>query len=108
MRTSLVGGTATVPGDKSIAHRALMLAGLARGTSVIHNLPDGEDVLSTASCMSRLGVAVELSSGNAQLSSEGRLLAPSQALDAGNSGTTIRLLTGMLAGQTFLLQNHGG
>jgi 3-phosphoshikimate 1-carboxyvinyltransferase len=78
-----------------------MLAGLARGTSVIHNLPSGEDVLSTASCMSRLGVTVEVEQGVARLSSEGSVLAPTQALDAGNSGTTIRLLTGMLAGQTF-------
>jgi 3-phosphoshikimate 1-carboxyvinyltransferase len=90
-----------VPGDKSIAHRALMLAGLARGTSVIHNLPSGEDVLSTASCMSRLGATIEVEQGVARLSSEGRVLAPTQALDVGNSGTTIRLLTGMLAGQTF-------
>ena len=101
MRTSTIGGWATVPGDKSIAHRALMLAGLARGTSTIHNLPSGEDVMSTASCMSRLGVTVDLQPEGARLDSAGGMLSPDCELDAGNSGTTIRLLAGMLAGQAF-------
>jgi 3-phosphoshikimate 1-carboxyvinyltransferase len=89
-----------VPGDKSIAHRALMLAGLAPGASVIQNLPAGEDVLSTAACMSRLGVEVDAEAGTARIRSIG-LSAPIQELDAGNSGTTIRLLSGILAGQSF-------
>ncbi len=78
-----------------------MLAGLARGTSVIQNLPSGEDVRSTASCMGRLGVVLDLQSGSARLDSAGELRAPEQELNAGNSGTTMRLLAGMLAGQTF-------
>ncbi len=101
MRTSTIGGWAIVPGDKSIAHRALMLAGLARGTSTIHNLPSGEDVMSTASCMSRLGVTIDLQPEGARLDSAGGMLSPDCELDAGNSGTTIRLLAGMLAGQAF-------
>jgi 3-phosphoshikimate 1-carboxyvinyltransferase len=101
VRTSTIGGWAIVPGDKSIAHRALMLAGLARGTSTIHNLPTGEDVMSTASCMSRLGVTVDLQPEGARLDSAGGMLSPDCELDAGNSGTTIRLLAGMLAGQAF-------
>lgn len=101
VRPSTIAGSASVPGDKSIAHRALMLAGLARGTSVIQNLPSGEDVLSTASCMDRLGVAVDLQPGRARLNSSGELVAPQQELVAGNSGTTMRLLAGLLAGQTF-------
>jgi 3-phosphoshikimate 1-carboxyvinyltransferase len=96
-----IGGSAIVPGDKSIAHRALMLAGLARGTSVIRNLPAGEDVLSTASCMSRLDVGVDVTDGTAHIRSNGGVSAPVQDLDAGNSGTTIRLLSGILAGQGF-------
>jgi len=78
-----------------------MLAGLARGTSTIHNLPSGEDVMSTASCMSRLGVTVDLQPEGARLDSAGGMLSPDCELDAGNSGTTIRLLAGMLAGQAF-------
>jgi 3-phosphoshikimate 1-carboxyvinyltransferase len=96
-----IGGSAIVPGDKSIAHRALMLAGLARGTSVIQNLPAGEDVLSTASCMSRLHVGVEIADGTAHIRSNGGVSAPVEDLDTGNSGTTIRLLSGLLAGQGF-------
>jgi 3-phosphoshikimate 1-carboxyvinyltransferase len=78
-----------------------MLAGLARGTSVIKNMPAGEDVLSTATCMSRLGARVEMSAGTARVQSEDGISAPVQELDAGNSGTTMRLLTGILAGQSF-------
>ena len=101
VRTSAIGGSAAVPGDKSIAHRALMLAGLARGSTVIRNLPSGEDVLSTASCMSQLGVILDLQPGTARLDSTGELRAPEEDLDAGNSGTTMRLLAGILAGQRF-------
>lgn len=98
---SSIGGSATVPGDKSIAHRALMLAGLARGTSVIQNVPAGEDVVSTATCVSRLGVEVGVAAGTARIRSDGGISAPDQELDAGNSGTTMRLLSGILAGQSF-------
>jgi 3-phosphoshikimate 1-carboxyvinyltransferase len=101
VQPSSLGGAARVPGDKSIAHRALMLAGLARGTSLIKNVPAGEDVLSTAACMSRLGARVEMSAGTAHVQSDDGISAPNQELDAGNSGTTMRLLTGMLAGQDF-------
>ena len=100
VRPSPIGGTACVPGDKSIAHRALMLAGLARGTSEIHSMPEGEDVLSTAGCIGRVGVRVDRS-GPVRVHSDGQLSAPSSDLDAGNSGTTIRLMTGILAGQSF-------
>lgn len=104
---STIGGTTTVPGDKSIAHRALMLAGLAHGTSIIENLPSGEDVLSTAGCMRDLGVNVEIADGTARLTSERGLSAPTKTLDAGNSGTTLRLLSGILAGQGFSSQVTG-
>lgn len=96
-----------MPGDKSIAHRALMLAGVARGTSVIRNLPGGDDVLSTAGCMRRLGVALELGPGTTRVHSTGALSAPEQELDAGNSGTTMRLLTGLLGGQEFATRLTG-
>lgn len=96
-----IGGTVSVPGDKSIAHRAIMLASLASGTSTIKNLPNGDDVRSTVRCLRVLGVSVEIDGNSAYLESSGRLSEPSGPLDAGNSGTTMRLLAGILAGQPF-------
>jgi 3-phosphoshikimate 1-carboxyvinyltransferase len=88
----------TVPGDKSIAHRALMLAALARGESRLRNVPAGLDVRSTQRALRALGVAIE-NSGDAVVvrGSAGALVAPDAPIDCGNSGTTIRLLAGLLA-----------
>jgi 3-phosphoshikimate 1-carboxyvinyltransferase len=97
---AVIEGSLAVPGDKSIAHRALMLAGLAHGGSVIHNLPAGEDVRATAGIMRALGVNVS-DADSALVHSTGKLKAPQQALDAANSGTSMRLLSGVLAGQRF-------
>jgi 3-phosphoshikimate 1-carboxyvinyltransferase len=97
----VLGGTLQVPGDKSIAHRALMLAALADGTSHIRNLPAGEDVHSTARCMRGLGAMVASWDGEARVVATGVLEQPAHDLDAGNSGTTMRLLAGILSGQTF-------
>ncbi len=101
-------GALTVPGDKSISHRALMLGALAQGTSVVRGLAPGRDVRSTARCLRALGVPVALAndnSGHDVAVIEGRglhgLRAPPGPLDAGNSGTTLRLLAGILAGQPF-------
>lgn len=96
-----LGGEVSVPGDKSIGHRALMLAGLARGRSYIRNLPHGQDVRSTASCMTALGVQIATDNGLTTVDASGTLQQASEALDAGNSGTTMRLLSGILAGQSF-------
>jgi 3-phosphoshikimate 1-carboxyvinyltransferase len=98
---STIGGSLAMPGDKSIAHRALMLAGLAEGVSSIDNLPAGEDVRSTARCIGSLGVTIDDTGNSAVVRSTGDLEAPEQALDAANSGTSMRLLTGILAGQGF-------
>jgi 3-phosphoshikimate 1-carboxyvinyltransferase len=89
---------ATVPGDKSIAHRALLLAALARGDSRLRNVPAGLDVRSTQRALRALGVAIE-DEGDALLvrGSGGALTAPAHPIDCGNSGTTIRLLAGLLA-----------
>lgn len=89
-----------VPGDKSISHRALMFAGLAVGKSRITGLLEGEDVLATAAAMRQLGAQVErLSDGTWEVhgAGVGSLLEPAQALDMGNSGTSTRLLMGLLA-----------
>jgi len=98
-----LAGETSVPGDKSISHRALMLAALAEGESRFRNLATGMDVRSTHSCMQQLGVHI-LQEGNA-VRVRGRglrsLQPPPTPLDAGNSGTTMRLLAGILATQPF-------
>jgi 3-phosphoshikimate 1-carboxyvinyltransferase len=94
------GGLLTVPGDKSIAHRALMLAALAEGTSRITNLPAGLDVRSTQRALRALGVSIAPApDGNGTIVEgvSGRFSAPGTPIDCGNSGTTIRLLAGILA-----------
>ncbi len=98
-----IRGAFTVPGDKSISHRALLFSSLAKGESVIKGISTGADVKSTMSCLSQLGVRIESSDGVIRVRSEGKnsYSSPATMLDAGNSGTTMRLLTGILAGQKF-------
>jgi 3-phosphoshikimate 1-carboxyvinyltransferase len=95
-------GQIKVPGDKSISHRALMLGSLAEGETVIQGLSLGEDPRSTAACFRALGVDIpELNSECVRIRGVGldRLQEPADVLDAGNSGTTLRLMLGILAGQ---------
>ncbi len=97
-------GTAAVPGDKSISHRAALFAALAEGTSVIENFLPGGDCLATVGCLRALGVPVtELSLTTLQIEGVGLhgLQEPAAPLDCVNSGTTMRLLAGLLAGQRF-------
>ena len=97
-------GVVAVPGDKSISHRALMLGGIARGTSEISGFLPGEDCLATLRAIQAMGVAVKRHSAT-QLSVTGLgssgLAAPECDLDLGNSGTAMRLMAGLLAGQRF-------
>ncbi|MEO5494443.1 MAG: 3-phosphoshikimate 1-carboxyvinyltransferase [Sphingomonas sp.] len=93
-------GCVTVPGDKSISHRSLMLAGLAVGESRIEGLLEGEDVLATAAAMRAMGVTIERSNDGIWRVwgvGVGGLLQPQAALDMGNSGTSMRLLAGLIA-----------
>ena len=92
-------GTVAVPGDKSISHRALIFNAVASGAARVENLATGEDVASTARCLRALGVRV----GPDVVEGVGLhgLHAPHGPLDCGNSGTTMRLLAGLLAGQPF-------
>ena len=97
-----VRGTVRPPGDKSISHRVLMLAALARGTSELTGLLTGDDVKSTARVLRQLGVAVSAVRDGATVHVTGRRLTPHGArLHCGNSGTTARLMLGILAGQRF-------
>ena len=93
-------GTISVPGDKSISHRALMFAGLAVGQSRITGLLEGEDVLATAAAMRKLGADITRGADGTWTvhgAGVGSLLEPTQALDMGNSGTSTRLLMGLVA-----------
>src|SRR5258708_22986567 len=92
-----------MPGDKSISHRAAMLAALADGTSSIRNFSTSLDCAATLSCLEALGVAIEHDDNALMISGVGinGLREPQAPLDCGNSGTTMRLLAGILAGQDF-------
>ncbi len=97
-------GELRVPGDKSISHRALLFAGVAEGVSTLRGLADGEDVLSTRRSIEHLGVEVT-DGGDGAVIVHGAgwdgLCEPTSVIDCGNSGTTIRMLAGMLAGRPF-------
>jgi len=97
-----VAGSFTVPGDKSISHRALMLGALARGTTEIGGFLEGEDCLATARALTAMGVAIEHPAPTeVRVHGVGRqgLRAPAAPLDMGNAGTAMRLMLGVLAGQ---------
>jgi len=110
-----IKGSVRVPGDKSISHRAAMLGALAEGTTVIEGFLVADDCLHTLKCLWHLGVPVRVEEaatqegrqehGSARVTIEGKCLSglqePEKVLDAGNSGTTMRLLSGILAGQSF-------
>ena len=93
-----VRGLINLPGDKSISHRALMLASLTEGECIIHNLSTGEDVETTRKCLSKCGISSTKNNRTIQISG-GTLQSPITALNCGNSGTSVRLLAGLLAGQ---------
>ncbi len=96
-------GTVRLPGDKSISHRYAMLAGIAEGPSRLENYSTGADCASTLGCMRALGVPWERKTDNViEVQGSGMSLsAPSAALDCGNSGSTMRMLSGIVAGQKF-------
>ena len=96
-------GEVTVPGDKSISHRAVMFGSLAEGTTEITNFLQGADCLSTIDAFRKMGIEVENTPAKIVIHGKGLhgLNAPSSVLDMGNSGTTTRLISGILAGQPF-------
>jgi 3-phosphoshikimate 1-carboxyvinyltransferase len=104
-----VRGSVQLPGDKSISHRYAMLSGIAEGPSRLENYSTGADCASTLACMRSLGVTWERKDGGV-IEVQGRgmsLTAPSEALDCGNSGSTMRMLSGIVAGQKFTSEMIG-
>ncbi len=98
-----LSGEISIPGDKSISHRSVMFGAIANGTTTVTNFLLGEDCLSTISCFRRLGVKIDLEDDKVTILGKGLsgLQEPLEVLDVGNSGTTIRLLMGILAGRPF-------
>lgn len=102
-KTEKLQGTIKVPGDKSISHRAVMLGSIASGVTSIKGFLTGEDCLSTIRCFRDLGIPITVQGDLVRIEGRGLtgLKEPHKVLDVGNSGTTIRLLTGILSGQNF-------
>ena len=102
-------GEITVPGDKSISHRAVMLGAISQGTTSVTNFLKGADCLSTIDCFRKMGIDIEQTSEEILIHGKGLhgLTSPQATLDVGNSGTTMRLLSGILAGQNFSCEITG-
>ena len=102
-------GTVTIPGDKSISHRSVMFGALADGTTKVTNFLRGADCLSTIACFRKLGIEIEETPDEILIRGKGihGLTAPDSMLDVGNSGTTTRLISGILAGQPFTTELNG-
>ena len=102
-------GMLMVPGDKSISHRAVMFGSLAKGTTRISHFLEGADCLSTIACFRKMGIDIERNASEILVHGKGLhgLSAPDGILDVGNSGTTTRLISGILAGQNFTSELDG-
>ncbi len=96
-------GEIQTPGDKSISHRSIMFGAISKGTTKITNFLNGADCLSTIDCFRKLGISIDQSSERILVHGKGLhgLTAPTSILNVGNSGTTTRLMSGILAGQAF-------
>ena len=102
-------GEITVPGDKSISHRSVMLGSIAKGDTRISGFLTGEDCLSTIDCFKKLGIDIEVNGTDVTVHGKGLkgLSAPAETLDVGNSGTTLRLMSGILSAQPFTTRLTG-
>jgi 3-phosphoshikimate 1-carboxyvinyltransferase len=113
-RSGGLRGEFSVPGDKSISHRAIMLGAVAKGETVANNFLASADCLATMECFRQMGIEINVASRESRVASliiKGKglkgLIAPGKMLDVGNSGTTIRLISGILAGQDFEVKISG-
>lgn len=108
-RVQALKGTVRVPGDKSISHRSIMFGALAEGTTQVTNFLKGADCLSTIVCFQKMGIEIVHDGEEIQIHGRGLhgLYEPVETLDVGNSGTTMRLLSGILAGQRFASRLDG-
>ena len=105
-----LSGIARIPGDKSVSHRALMFGGLARGRTAIHGLLEGEDVINTANAMRAMGAAIEKDESgvwHCTGTGLGGLRSPDSAIEMGNSGTSTRLLMGLIGGHDITARMDG-
>lgn len=102
-KISSLKGELHIPGDKSISHRSVMFGAMAEGKTVIKNFLPGADCLSTIACFRKMGVEIEQNGSDVTVRGKGldQLAEPAELLDVGNSGTTIRLMLGILAGRPF-------
>ncbi|MFP3152847.1 3-phosphoshikimate 1-carboxyvinyltransferase [Lachnospiraceae bacterium ZAX-1] len=102
-KASYLKGEVSIPGDKSISHRGIMFGAISNGLTEITNFLQGADCLSTISCFEKLGIQIQNKGNTVYIHGKGLhgLAAPSKLLDVGNSGTTIRLISGILCGQSF-------
>ena len=95
-------GEITIPSDKSISHRGIILGALANGKSILKNFSNGQDPHSTLNIFKQLGLNIQYNNpSEVIINSDGKLSAPTEFLECNNSGTTMRLLSGVLAGQEF-------
>ncbi len=101
--TAPLRGELAVPGDKSISHRSIMFGALSQGRTEVSHFLTGADCLATIACFRRMGIEIEQNGSDVTVFGKGLygLSAPSDILDAGNSGTTVRLMSGILSGQRF-------
>lgn len=108
-KSSPLKGKVTIPGDKSISHRAVMLGSISEGTTKITHFLEGADCLSTIDCFRKMGIEIQHTPEEILIHGKGLhgLSAPASILDVGNSGTTTRLISGILAGQTFTCELTG-
>lgn len=109
IRSKGLKGELAVPGDKSISHRGIMLGAISDGVTEITNFLQGADCLSTISCFRKMGISIENEGNVVRIHGKGLrgLKEPAEILDAGNSGTTTRLISGILCGQNFSCQLTG-
>lgn len=109
VKATHLNGTIAVPADKSISHRSIMFGALANGTTTVRNFLRGEDCYSTLHAFQKLGVPISDDGETITIEGQGfaGLKAAESAIDIGNSGTTIRLMMGILAGQSFETTMYG-